>query len=184
MTLPESGNFLIADPFLLDNYFSRSVIYLCEHDDELGSIGFVINRLLPDKLEDFFPDLNNAAIPIYYGGPVHTDRLNFLHSLGDKIEGGVEISDGIFWGGNFNRIKEMIDEKNIDLNCIKFFLGYSGWEKQQLNAELKSSTWIVGEAKQELLFEEKEENIWRQALIQLGGNFAQMSNYPIHPSLN
>ncbi len=54
MILPEKGKFLIADPFLLDNYFSRSVVFVCEHENDLGTVGFMINRSLPDKLEDFF----------------------------------------------------------------------------------------------------------------------------------
>ena len=184
MNLPDRGKFLIADPFLLDNYFSRSVIYLCEHEDELGSIGFVINRSLPDKLEDFFPNLKTKGIPIYYGGPVHPDRLHFLHTLHHQIPGGLEITKGVFWGGDFNVAKELIENNLLDLTQIKFFLGYSGWEKNQLMNEMNESTWIVSDSVIKLLFDERDENIWKQSLISLGGDFAQMSNYPIHPSLN
>ena len=184
MILPEKGKFLIADPFLLDNYFSRSVVFVCEHENDLGTVGFMINRSLPDKLEDFFPELKDTHIPVYYGGPVHPDRLHFLHTLPNQISGGLEVADGIFWGGDFNTAKILLEENLIDLDGIKFFLGYSGWEGKQLQNEMKESTWIVGDSSKHLMFVEKEENIWRQSLICMGGDFAQMSNYPIHPSLN
>jgi putative transcriptional regulator len=182
---PKKGNFLIAEPFLLDNYFSRSVILLCEHDAEMGSVGFMINRLLSEKLDDFFPELSElVSIPIYFGGPVHSDRLHFIHSLGEIIPDGIEITKGIFWGGDFKKLKSLLLSNSIDLSKIKFFLGYSGWDKHQLGKELEEKAWIISEPEFELIFSDNENEIWKQTLKKLGGNYAQMINYPIHPSLN
>lgn len=186
MNQPKRGNFLIAEPFLLDNYFSRSVILLCEHENEIGTVGFMINRILSEKLDDFFPELNEKVeIPIYFGGPVHPERLHFIHSLANEIEDGLKIADGLFWGGNFEKVKELLMEDKLDISRIKFFLGYSGWEKNQLADEMKENTWIVSDGAKELIFSDEEDTtIWKQSLKKLGGDYAQMSNYPIHPSLN
>jgi putative transcriptional regulator len=178
------GKILIAEPFLLDNFFSRSVILLCEHKNEEGSVGFMINRMLSDKLNDFFPELNTCSIPIYYGGPVNPDRLHFLHTLDSLIPDGLEIEKGIFWGGDFKLVKTLIAENKIPLHQIKFFLGYSGWEKGQLVKELEDESWIVSKTNKKIIFEEPETDIWKKSLLEMGGNYAQMSNYPIHPSLN
>lgn len=185
MNQPQKGKFLIAEPFLLDNYFSRSVVLICEHESNLGSVGFVINRVLPEKLEDFFPELENLPpIPVFFGGPVHSDRLHFIHNLGELIPDGMEISDGLFWGGDFKKLKSLLLSNSIDLTKIKFFLGYSGWDKNQLDKELEEKAWIVAESENELIFSEIENEIWKKSLKNLGGDYAVMSNYPIHPSLN
>ncbi|MEY4875486.1 MAG: hypothetical protein RL708_635 [Bacteroidota bacterium] len=185
MNQPQKGNLLIAEPFLLDNYFSRSVVLLCEHQTEMGSVGFIINRILSEKLENFFPELENIqSIPVFFGGPVHSDRLHFIHSLGEQIKDGVEILDGVFWGGDFKLVKKLLLKNEIDLSKIKFFLGYSGWDKTQLDKELTEDAWIISESENEIIFSENDNEIWRQSLKKLGGDYAVMSNYPIHPSLN
>ncbi|MFM2226477.1 MAG: hypothetical protein RJA07_2679 [Bacteroidota bacterium] len=185
MNQPQKGNLLIAEPFLLDNYFSRSVVLLCEHQTEMGSVGFIVNRILSEKLEDFFPELENSKpVPVFFGGPVHSDRLNFIHSLGDQIKDGVEILDGVFWGGDFKLVKKLLLKNELDLSKIKFFLGYSSWDKEQLSKELQDNSWIISTSKNELIFSENETEIWKQSLVNLGGDYAVMSNYPIHPSLN
>jgi putative transcriptional regulator len=185
MNQPQKGNLLIAEPFLLDNYFSRSVILLCEHETEMGSVGFMINRLLSEKLDDFFPELAElVSIPIYFGGPVHSDRLHFIHSLSEIIPDGMKISDDLFWGGDFKKLKSLLQTNSVDLSKIKFFLGYSGWDKNQLDKELEEKAWIISESENEIIFSDNENEIWKQTLKNLGGEYAQMSNYPIHPSLN
>jgi putative transcriptional regulator len=94
------GNLLISDPFLKDPNFLRSVIFLCEHQEE-GTVGFIINKLHDEPLENYIEASANLSFPLYYGGPVATNTLHFIHQCPDLISEGLEINDGIFWGGDF-----------------------------------------------------------------------------------
>jgi putative transcriptional regulator len=177
------GILLIADPFLKDPNFARTVILLCEHQEK-GSFGFVINKLFDQRLDELVPDIVMPNIPVYYGGPVQMDTIHFVHQQPDLIKGGMEVVPGIYWGGNFEDVVSTVNSGHLDLQQIKFFIGYSGWTDGQLDAELKEKSWILSESNKQLIFKEKEPLIWQQALKNMGDNFALMANFPIDPSLN
>lgn len=177
------GILLIADPFLKDPNFARTVILLCEHQEK-GSFGFVINKLFDQQLDSLIPDVLLPDIPVYYGGPVQVDTIHFVHQLPDLITGGVEIVPGVYWGGQFDDVVGLLNKGLLDLQKIKFFIGYSGWTGGQLEEELKEKSWIASGSNPSLVFERKEQQIWQQSLRNLGSNFAMMANFPIDPSLN
>lgn len=177
------GILLIADPFLKDPNFARTVVLLCEHQDK-GSFGFVINKIFDQRLDELVPDVVMPNIPVYYGGPVQMDTIHFVHQQPQLIKGGLEVIPGIYWGGNFEDVVSMINTGQLDLQQIKFFIGYSGWTSGQLEGEFKEKSWILSESNKTLIFEEKDQNIWQQSLRNLGTNFALMANFPIDPSLN
>ena len=143
-TLPKKGHLLIAEPSILgDVSFNRSVVLLAEHNDE-GSIGFILNKPLSYNINDLIPEIE-ATFEIYNGGPVEQDNLYFIHTIPDIIPNSVEISNGIYWGGDFETTKQLINEGKISKNQIRFFLGYSGWSVNQLEMELQENAWIVTE---------------------------------------
>lgn len=178
------GILLIADPFLKDQNFARTVVLLCEHEENKGSFGFVINKLFDQQLSDLVPEVLVNDIKIYYGGPVQIDTIHFIHQQPELIRGGFEIQHGVYWGGEFDQVVSLINSGQLDLNKIKFFIGYSGWSGGQLENELNEKSWILSESNVPIIFEEKEQNIWQQALKNLGANFAIMANFPIDPLLN
>lgn len=178
-----SGILLIADPFLKDPNFARAVILLCEHQDK-GSFGFVINKRFEQSLDELIPDIIPPNIPVYTGGPVQQDTIHFVHQVPELIEGGFEIIPGLYWGGRFDSAVELINAGKLDLNKIKFFLGYSGWSSGQLEGEFKEKSWILSHISAPLVFRENEQEIWKQSLKNLGHSFAMMANFPIDPSLN
>ena len=177
------GILLIADPFLKDPNFARTVVLLCEHQDK-GSFGFVINKLFDQSLDELVPEVLVNIIQVFFGGPVQMDTIHFVHQQPELIEGGFEIISGIYWGGRFESVVELINEGRLDMNKIKFFIGYSGWSSGQLESEFNEKSWILSESDTTLIFDEKEQNIWQQSLKNLGNNFAIMANFPIDPSLN
>jgi putative transcriptional regulator len=183
MISPESGIMLISDPFLKDPNFMRTVILLCEHNPD-GSFGFVLNRPFEQRLDDFIPELSGFSIPVYFGGPVQTDTLHFIHSLPDQIPDGLNVADGVYWGGNFQSVIELIRERALDLNRIRFFLGYSGWSNGQLDEELNEKSWLTVAGNQRLVFYENAAEIWKEAVKQLDETFHEIINYPIDPQLN
>ncbi len=179
----EAGTLLVSDPFLKDPNFARSVILVCEHEAE-GSLGFVLNKLHNQKLGDLITDLEGVNFPVFYGGPVQIDTLHFLHHRPDIIEGGIPITDGIFWGGDFDKVVMLIQENKLPTSDIRFYIGYSGWAEGQLVNELTEKTWITHPATRKLIFGNKETLLWNTVLKEMGGEFAQLANYPIDPQLN
>lgn len=177
------GNILIADPFLKDPNFMRSAIFMCEHQPE-GSFGFVLSKAYPLTLGSLMNGLEGFEIPVFYGGPVQKDTLHFLHRLPAIIPGGVEVTDGIYWGGEFDVVTGLIQQNKLPYNNIRFFIGYSGWGQGQLDDEMEQKSWLVTEGNKRLIFGTSAENIWKEALKQKGGQFEQLINYPIDPQLN
>ena len=178
-----AGNILIADPFLKDPNFMRSVVFICEHDN-VGSLGFVMNRRHKKKIGDLLADLEGINFPVYNGGPVQQDTIHFLHQKPDLIKGGIEIIDGIFWGGKFDDVISLMQEKILEPNMIRFYLGYSGWGNGQLEEELKEKSWLISDGNKKLVFHRNDSQVWKDALKQMGGDYSQLINYPIDPQLN
>lgn len=180
---PGKGILLISDPFLQDPNFMRTVVLLCEHQEE-GSFGFVLNRRYETTIDQLIPDLEDFEIPVYYGGPVQLDTLHFLHQYPEEIPGGVEIIKGVYWGGDFRRVIELIQSSAIEEDRIRFFIGYSGWSQGQLSDEMKEKSWLTVDAKPSLIFHPDEKEIWKDSLRHLGGDYEMMINFPIDPQLN
>jgi putative transcriptional regulator len=178
------GILLISDPFLKDPNFTRTVVLLCEHQPSKGSFGFVLNRLFDQTLNDLVPDVTRSNIPVYYGGPVQIDTIHFIHQQPELIKGGFEIVKGVYWGGEFDTVIDLLNNGLLDLKKIKFFIGYSGWSGGQLDNELNEKAWILSNSSPALIFETEGKQVWQQALRDLGSNFAIMANFPIDPLLN
>ena len=183
MISPAPGILLIADPFLKDPNFLRTVVILCEHQEQ-GSFGFVLNKQIEQTLDELITDLEGHDVPVYYGGPVQMNTIHFLHQYPDLIPGSQKISNDIYWGGNFETVTALIKSKSIDLNKIKFFVGYSGWGDGQLTDELKEKSWLTVSATNNLVFNTQHDEIWKGSLQHLGGEYEMMKNFPIDPQLN
>jgi putative transcriptional regulator len=183
MVDPAPGTILISDPFLKDPNFMRTVVFLCEHNQE-GSFGFVLNRPFEQRLDEFIPDLEGYSIPVYYGGPVQPDTLHFLHTIPDLINNGQKVNDGIFWGGDFAQVIELIGRRELDMDKIRFFLGYSGWSTGQLETELNEKSWLTSKGNNRLVFQLQPGEIWKAAIKQLDDPYHEIINYPIDPQLN
>jgi putative transcriptional regulator len=183
MTNPAAGVLLIADPFLKDPNFMRTVVFLTEHKEE-GSIGFVLNRQYENTLDELLPEIEGHKFPVYYGGPVQMNTIHFLHRYPDEIPGGVEVMKGVWWGGDFDSLIRLINNGGIDPDKIRFYIGYSGWGTGQLEAEMQEKTWLTVEASRALVFHSRAEEIWRDSLRHMGGEYEMMINFPIDPQLN
>jgi len=178
------GSILISEPFLDDNFFSRSVVYLCNHDEE-GSFGFILNKYVENDLSEFIDDFPFSETRISVGGPVDTSNLFYIHSFGDAISGSVPMAEGLHIGGDFNNVKELLSADTENVKKIRFFVGYSGWSKDQLIAELKEKSWIVlNSVSSDHILDTSNENVWRDSMKQLGGKFKIMSQFPKNPSDN
>lgn len=179
---PEKGRLLISEPFLPDPNFERTVVLLCEHNDD-GAFGFVVNKPSILKLNEIVEDIRFEDVA-YVGGPVQQDTLHFLHR-NTSLENAVQIRDRIFWGGDFENLIAQIDTARLKSADIRFYLGYSGWGPGQLETELQEDSWIVCDyVTDELLFDTEPSLIWKKALENMGGRFSVYSKYPSDPRLN
>lgn len=183
MVEPAPGVLLIADPFLKDPNFMRTVVFLTEHKDE-GTIGFVLNRQYENTLDELLPDIEGHKFPVYYGGPVQMNTIHFLHRYPAEVPGGIEVMKGVWWGGDFDSLVLLINSGKIDPEKIRFYIGYSGWTTGQLKAEMQEKTWLTVEAVRSLVFHNQAEEIWKDSLKHLGGEYEMMINFPIDPQLN
>lgn len=183
-TTPKKGNLLIAEPTIFgDISFSRSIILLADHSSE-GSIGFILNKPLDYTINDLVPEVE-ATFKVYNGGPVEQDNLYFIHKVPHLIPNSIEISLDIYWGGDFNMVAELIAKQIINENDIKFFLGYSGWDANQLENELKLNSWVVTEnVYKNSIIEKNYETFWKEKMLEFGDEYSIWSNAPDNPNYN
>ena len=181
---PKKGQLLIAEPALTgDVSFNRSVVLLAEHNDE-GSVGFILNKPLDYNVSDLISEIN-VPFQVFNGGPVEQDNLYFIHKVPHLIQNSVEISDGIYWGGDFDKTIDLINQSIITEKDIRFFLGYSGWASLQLDQELMSKSWIVVPNHYESdIIQKSTKAFWKEHMIELGGDYLLWSNAPENPNLN
>lgn len=176
------GKILVSKPLINDDFFHNSVVFLTEYDSN-GAVGFIVNKPLSLDLQDLIEDFPQFKTQLYYGGPVSSDNLYFIHRVPDKIEGSVHIIDDLYWGGNFNQVVHLINECKLDSNDIRFFLGYSGWDLSQLDNEIDDESWIIDQLENSL-FESDMIKLWKNRLKQKGGDYKLWANAPQDIRLN
>jgi len=170
-------HFLIAMPGMADGTFSGAVVYLCEHTDQ-GALGLVINKPVDITLKDLFEKVeltldreDLAGQPVYFGGPVQTERGFVLHErLGD--DGGHYNSSLAIPEGDLEMTtsKDVLEAlaNNAGPKKILITLGYSGWGAGQLEEELGRNGWLTVGANHEILFDTPAEQRYDRALGLLG----------------
>jgi putative transcriptional regulator len=179
---PAEGRVLVSDPGLSDFYFSRSVVLLTEHNEK-GSIGFVLNKpvqaSLTELLEGFPPFQANISI----GGPVNPNSVHYLHTLGMVVSGSSHLFGNLFWGGDFDELKDLIRAGKASPKQVKFFFGYSGWAANQLKNEMSTDSWVVTTLDAEEIMDAGHD-LWKNTVEKLGEEFRVWLNYPENPSMN
>jgi len=172
------GNILIASPNLLfDSFFSKTIILIVDQTQD-GYTGFILNKPLQIKIKE----VNNFKI--FSGGPVSNDNLYFIYRTEEPIKGSLKIKDDFYWGGNIDEIFKLIEREIIDSNDIRFFIGYSGWDHNQLKNEIKNKNWIVGKNNTGALLKISNQKHWKNEMKKLGGEYLLWSESPEDPISN
>ena len=184
MILLTKGKILISEPYLGDATFERSVVLLCEHNDS-GAFGFMLNKSTSLTINSVLEEKLSFEKKLFLGGPVAQDSLFFLlRQESAVLKDSVHIKDDLYWGGDFDHLKFLIQEGELKLDNCRFFLGYSGWGEDQLEHELESHSWIITDINSEEMFGNNTETMWQRVLRNMGGDYKVLSNYPIDPRLN
>lgn len=180
---PARGRLLISEPFSTDPFFKRTVVLLCEHNEN-GSFGFVVNKTVEVEINDVIDDFPTFDGSVGMGGPVQRDNLFYLHTLNNEIEFSHEIMKGLYMGGDFDTIKALVIAGKVNPKDLRFFVGYSGWDADQLNNELSSNSWIVAPGDVSTVMNCDAEEMWSTSLKNMGKAYEILSNFPEDPSMN
>ena len=180
---PARGNLLVSEPYLPDPYFRRTVVLLCDHNEE-GSFGFVLNRHTDMAVNDLMENMPPIGSQVGIGGPVQSGSLFYVHTLGVRIEGSQEVVDGVYVGGDYDQLRGVLKADMRLTRHVRFFVGYSGWDKGQLDKELTEKSWLVARGSKKRIMDIKDDDLWGTTLRGMGRNFAPLANFPEDPSLN
>jgi len=180
---PKAGNFLISEPFSGDSFFNRTVVLLTEHNQN-GSVGFILNRPVDINVDEAIQDFPPINSLVSIGGPINTDAIYYLHTLGDKIPNSVHIFGNIYWGGSFKILQHLIKTRKVSGNQVRFFIGYSGWKPNQLKNEIKNNYWLVSDVFFDDIMTNSDHNVWHRTLDKLGTKYKIWANFPADPNFN
>ncbi|MBP8724463.1 MAG: YqgE/AlgH family protein [Saprospiraceae bacterium] len=170
-----TGKMLVAEPFMLDPNFKRTVVLVADYTREEGTVGFILNKPLEVRLPELTSDFGDFEVPVHYGGPVDNDSMYFIHDAGDLLEGSIQISRGVYWSGNYEKLRFLVEHKLILPHNIRFYIGYSGWSKGQLESEMMTQSWIVSELEPNFVFKSNPRMLWKEILEYKGMHYSALS---------
>ena len=180
---PKRGQVLLSEPYISDTFFHRTVVFLCENNAE-GSFGFVLNNYVDLPIHKVIANFPEFPGRISLGGPVKNESLFYIHTLGEIVKGSTRVMPGIWYGGEFDDIKALIDNNTLPPNSLRFFIGYSGWGARQLQEEIQSKSWFVANIAAKDIMNSSENNLWQEIMKKLGAKGDVVSKFPENPNLN
>lgn len=177
---PEVGTLLVAEPFLRESYFNHAVVVMIDYEPHTEAMGVVMNNPTDYTLQELVEGVTiETPIPVYCGGPVGSDRLYFMHTLGDIVPEAREVSPGLWLGGDFDAMIEIINDGYDTRDHIRFFTGYSGWSPGQLEEELERNVWAVAPSVDgATLLPGDGANLWHECVRGLGHDFRGWLYHP------
>jgi putative transcriptional regulator len=181
--LPAKGKVLVAEPFLQDSYFKRSVVLITEYNDE-GTLGFVLNNPIDFRIDEILKGFPSANSLVSIGGPVRTDTIHYLHTLGHVIPDSEEVMDQIYWGGNLEVIRAGIQDGWIEEHQVRFFVGYSSWHPGQLEREIGENSWLVTDIDRLDVMHGSDVRLWESILKNEDERYQMWTRYPEDPAWN
>lgn len=182
MTNIKKGNLLISEPTIPSDTFFKSIILIIEHTKH-ETIGLVLNqptKLVLNNVLDNFPIQNT---PCYNGGPVEKNLIQFIHNI-HKVPGSKEIFQGLYLGGDLDYICNLIRTGSYNKKNIKFFCGYSGWTKSQLETEIKYNSWAIKNSDINICMKQSDHNLWNEIVKSNNSEYYIWSNMPKDPNMN
>lgn len=183
---PKVGSVLVAEPFLREDYFNHAAILLVDYTRGDSAMGLVLNKPTGYTLGQAVEGIDDEIdLPLYCGGPLSHDRLFYIHSLGNTFDGAREIAPALYIGGDFDRVCSYVNMGLETEGKIRFFLGYSGWEQDQLESEIRNHVWAVDPTPSLTdLFRPGGDSEWYRFVRALGPRYRNWLYHPVNPYLN
>ena len=183
MLKAKKGRLLISEPALTDPVFFKSVVLLTHHSSD-ESIGLVLNHPTKIHLNEILNNIPFSDFPVYIGGPVEKNSIHFIHTLGDLIPNTEKVTEGLYWGGDFDTVLSLMSKNEITKDDIRFFAGYSGWGENQLNEEIREDGWIINNANKDICMKYSNPTLWTDLIKTKDRKYAIWANMPKNPNLN
>ena len=179
----KKGKLLISTIGLSDPNFQHTAVLLCDYGPQQGAYGLILNRRIeiPSELKAQAPYTEGN---LFQGGPVQPGNLQILHPYGHMLTGAVDVVDGVWLGAEFQSLESSIASGVCDPDECRFFLGYSGWSAEQLEAEIEQNAWVVVNATPDLIWDTAPESLWGAAVRSQKASDPLFKNFPEHPSMN
>ncbi|MGC9470572.1 MAG: YqgE/AlgH family protein [Bacteroidales bacterium] len=178
------GRVLISEPFLSDQYFKRSIVFLVEHNEE-GSVGFILNKPVHIALSELLKNFPDVEASVSLGGPVGTNTVHYIHTLGERIPNSMRVFHDIYWGGDFDIVKELMIGGVMKPGQIRFFVGYSGWMPSQLENEIHENSWLVTRVDPATIMSCSDREEWRAVLRKMKDKkYRLWADFPENPTNN
>ncbi len=157
---PVPGTILLSTPQLDDPNFEKAVIFICANDVK-GAMGFVINKVYPRTFNELAAYRYSPAVALFAGGPVEKESLYFIHCRPHLIKEGNPVNGQVFLGGDFEEAVSLINHQNLQPPDIKLFIGYCGWDANELETEIEEGSWLITTAAIETAFETNTATLWQ-----------------------
>lgn len=181
---PTRGRVLISNPFLSDYFFKRAVVLLVDHGED-GSFGVIVNKPLDFSLDEVTSSFKPATSKVFLGGPVKTEGLFYIHTLGDLIPDSLQVMKGLWWGGNLEVLEDMmLSDTASTMQNVRFYMGYSGWVTNQLRGEIQSRSWAIANINPMEIMASDTDNLWNNKVRELGKSYDPWLKLPADPSYN
>jgi putative transcriptional regulator len=146
-----AGTWLEATPLLQGTEFENAAVFIHQYDDN-GVVGFVVNKVFDRRLNELAEFADGKPIALYDGGPVDREHLFVLHRRPELIGNSRHITGAVYYGGDFTKAVQLLNNGQISENDIRIFIGYCGWDKEQLEEEIREGSWRVGNSGRAELF--------------------------------
>ncbi|MBL8476173.1 MAG: YqgE/AlgH family protein [Methyloversatilis sp.] len=183
-TVNLTGHFLIAMPAMADKNFARTLTLVCEHNDQ-GALGVIVNRPIDMSLEDLFERIELTlesprfeGQPVYFGGPVQTDRGFVLHRPVGEWQSTIDVGNGLGLTSSRDVLQALGSE--IEPDDVLVTLGYAGWQAGQIEWEMAQNAWLTVRADSGIIFDLPPEERLVAAMQLLGVDFASLSDVAGH----
>lgn len=169
----QAGSMLLSEPFMWDNNFKRAAIFLTDHNEKDGTVGFILNKAIDMNINQLIADFPEFECEVSFGGPVATDTIHYIHTIGHLLDDSIYVMDGVWWGGDFAQLKALIRNGVVKQSDIRFFVGYTGWSRGQLRDEMKTGSWVPAEGDINYVFNSDfEVNLWQEIMEHKGNTFS------------
>ena len=179
---PHVGALLLSEPFNPEPNFKRAVVLISQHDQR-GSIGFILNKPTPLMINDVLEDFPEFKAHVHWGGNQRLDSVYYIHTIAN-LKGAQPISNGIYWGGDYEHLKLMVETKQVNPDQIKFLAGYNAWSPRKLAKEIREENWWVADADLQSAFIEPSDTAWGNILQRNGHVYGILNDFPEDPGFN
>lgn len=164
------GSLVLPGPLTEDEKFKYTVMFVADIDTET-MLTFTLNKITDKKINDLVPDFPPFDARFYEGGPIEDDKFFYVHKLGDKLRGSIHITEDLYWSGDYDHLKLLIETHQVEEDEIRFYIGYSVWELGYIEMQMAEEQWLFlpePPSIHEYIFSKTPRDLWKKVFSLTG----------------